>query len=412
MSQTGRSADRSFSDCTRCKFKEVMFVFDTYTNSLPSVRILHKLPRVVSGGYSQPNTQYVRFTAKTPRPIWTFSRTVSKWGKSILLLLTACLVIVLSGCGPTATVSATGASGSPQTSPQLTISTASLNFGSVAVNTASTQFLTVSSTGSSPVTVNSASISGLGFTVVQVFPVVLNPSQSLTLQVQFQPTAAGTLTGQLTISSNSTNGNTAVVTLNGTGTTASGPQTSPQLSVSAASLDFGTVTVNTSTTQSLTLTSAGTSPVTINSASLTGAGFTTAQSFPVVLNPSQSLTLQVQFDPTTAGTFTGQLTISSNSTTGSTVPVALSGTGAAAVAHEVDLNWSAPVSSGDPVAGYNIYRATGSGSLVLINSSPDLALVYVDSTVTSGITYSYVAKSVDLSGVESSPSNQVTVTVP
>jgi hypothetical protein len=237
--------------------------------------------------------------------------------------------------------------------------------------------------------------------------VTLNPTQSLTLQVQFDPTAAGAASGQITISSNSTTGSTALVALSGTGTAAN-----PQLTVSATSVSFGSVAVNTATTQTLTLTSTGTTPVTVNSAAITGAGFSIiGGSFPVTLNPTQTLTLQLQFDPTTAGALTGQITISSNSTTGSTAVVALSGTGTA-VSHEVDLSWDAPTSSPDPVAGYNIYRATGTGSLVLINSSPDTAVVYADSTVVSGATYSYVVKSVDLSGVESTPSNEITVTIP
>jgi hypothetical protein len=85
----------------------------------------------------------------------------------------------------------------------------------------------------------------------------------------------------------------------------------------------------------------------------------------------------------------------------------------AGVAHEVDLRWNAPISSPDPVAGYNIYRKTGSGgSFVLINPSPDTTVAYVDRTVTSGVTYSYVIKSVDSSGAESAPSNLITVTIP
>src|SRR5258707_2623771 len=124
----------------------------------------------------------------------------------------------------------------------------------------------------------------------------------------------------------SSTGSTAVVALSGTSIAAP----SPQLTVSAGSLSFGSVTVNTATTQSLTLTSTGTSPVTVNSAAITGAGFTiVAQSFPIALNPTQSLTLQVQFQPTTTGTASGQITISSNSTTGSTALVALGGTGMA-----------------------------------------------------------------------------------
>ena len=88
--------------------------------------------------------------------------------------------------------------------------------------------------------------------------------------------------------------------------------------------------------------------------------------------PVRSATLTVQFDPTVAGAATGQVTISSNSTTGSTTTVALSGTGAAA-SHEVDLYWNAPSTSPDPVAGYRVYRATGTGSYSMLNGSLILA---------------------------------------
>jgi hypothetical protein len=313
-----------------------------------------------------------------------------------------------SSTGSTAVVALSGTS-TAAPSPQLTVSATSLSFGSVTVNTATTQTLTLTSTGTAPVTVNSAAITGAGFTIVGgSVPVTLNPGQAVTLQVQFLPTSAGTANGQITISSNSSSGSTAVVALSGTSTAAP----SPQLTVSSTSLSFGSVTVNTSTTQTLTLTSTGTAPVTVNSAATTGAGFTiVGGSVPVTLNPGQAVTLQVQFLPTSAGTANGQITISSNSTSGSTAVVALSGTGTA-VSHEVDLSWDAPANSPDPVAGYNIYRATGTGSLVLINSSPDSAVVYVDSAVVSGATYSYVVKSVDPGGVESVPSNQITVTIP
>ncbi len=119
--------------------------------------------------------------------------------------------------------------------------------------------------------------------------------------------------------------------LGGTGTAGN-----PQLTIGAASLSFGSIAVNTPTTQSLVLTSTGTTPVIVNSATITGAGFTLiGGSFPVTINPNQTLTLQLQFDPTTAGALTGQITIKSNSTTGNSAVVGLSGTGVG-VAHEVD----------------------------------------------------------------------------
>ncbi|MGB6723831.1 MAG: choice-of-anchor D domain-containing protein [Terracidiphilus sp.] len=103
---------------------------------------------------------------------------------------------------------------------------------------------------------------------------------------------------------------------------------SPALSVSATSVAFGNVAVNTPVTQTLTLTSTGAAALTINSATLTGTGFTVSgASFPLSLSPGDTAALTVQFDPTTAGAASGQLTIASNSSTGASTAIALSGTG-------------------------------------------------------------------------------------
>ena len=72
----------------------------------------------------------------------------------------------------------------------------------------------------------------------------LTPTQSLTLQVQFNPTATGTAGGQITISSNSSTGGTALVALSGVGTIAVNPQASRQLRVTTGSLCFGSVPLN------------------------------------------------------------------------------------------------------------------------------------------------------------------------
>jgi hypothetical protein len=103
------------------------------------------------------------------------------------------------------------------------------------------------------------------------------------------------------------------------------------LSASLTSLSFGSVTVDTSTQQSLVLQSAGTESVTISAASLTGSGFAVSGgSFPVTLNPNQTVVLQVQFSPTSAGAAAGQLTITSNAASGAALLIGLSGTGTAA----------------------------------------------------------------------------------
>jgi fibronectin type 3 domain-containing protein len=137
--------------------------------------------------------------------------------------------------------------------------------------------------------------------------------------------------------------------------------------------------------------------------------------FPVTLNPGLAVTLEVQFDPIASGAAAGQLTIQSNSSTNATLVMSLSGTGETptSVPHQVDLSWNAPSSSPVPIVGYNIYRSTGSSSAYqLLNSSVDTQTTYVDSTVQSGSTYDYIVESVNSSGIESVPSNEVAATIP
>ncbi len=196
---------------------------------------------------------------------------------------------------------------------------------------------------------------------------------------------------------------------------ASTTKPTPTLTVNATSIPFGSVSLNSKATQSVTLTSSGTAPVTVNSAVVAGTGFSmSGSSFPVTLNPGQSLNLNLQFAPTTSGSATGQLTITSNSSTNPTANFALSGTGtSASTSHQVNLTWSAPAATSNPVAGYNVYRAPGgTTSYQRLNSSPVGSTNYTDSAVTSGKAYVYIVKSVDYSGTESSASNASTASVP
>jgi hypothetical protein len=184
----------------------------------------------------------------------------------------------------------------------------------------------------------------------------------------------------------------------------------PTLTTSATSVAFGDVALNTPSTQSVVLTATGGSPVTVSAATLTGTGFTVSGvTFPITLTTGQTATLNVQFEPTAVGAETGTLTITSNSSV-ATPTIALSGTGANTA---VSLSWNAPTSSADPVVGYNIYRAASGGTAYeLVNASVNASTTFADGSAQAGSTYDYVVESVDASGVESSPSNTVSVTVP
>lgn len=297
----------------------------------------------------------------------------------------------------------------PSGTPQLSASAGQLNFGSVSVNTSSTLSLVLSSSGTAPVTINSASISGTGFSLMAgSLPVTLSPGQSMTVQVSFTPPSANSFSGTVTIASNSSTNSTINVTLSGTGVS-----TSPKLTLSTGSLAFGSIAVNSSATNSLTLTSSGNSALTVSSASISGAGFNlVGGSFPITLNAGQTTTLQVQFRPATSGAASGALSILSNSSTGSPSTVALSGTGTATV-HSVDLSWQAPSSSPTVIVGYNVYRMVSGGTTyVKMNSSSIAGTAYTDSAANSGTTYIYYVTSVDQDNAESTPSNSISVPIP
>jgi fibronectin type 3 domain-containing protein len=176
---------------------------------------------------------------------------------------------------------------------------------------------------------------------------------------------------------------------------------------------FGDVNEGSPSYQSVILTSSGTGAVTLSSGSVSGTGYTmSGVNFPSTLSPGATATLDIEFNPTTTGVSDGTVTLTSNSSTGTTATISLTGTGVAA-SYEVNLTWAAPVSSPDPVAGYDIYRAvTGGSAYQLLNSSINTPTSYTDTTVANSTSYTYYVVSVDAQGNQSVPSNTFTVAIP
>jgi hypothetical protein len=213
----------------------------------------------------------------------------------------------------------------PAATATLGLNSSSIAFGNTVVNTSATQSVIVSSTGTAPLRISAASISGSGFKLSGgTFPISLNPGQSTTLTVTFSPPGAGAASGTLGISSNSSNSPYTVISLSGAGVSLVS-----SLASSSTSIAFGNVTVSKSATAGLTLSSTGTGPVTISALALSGTGFSlSGATFPTTLSPGQSLALTIQFAPSSVGAVTGQLTITSNSSTGSSTVINLTGAGA------------------------------------------------------------------------------------
>ena len=193
------------------------------------------------------------------------------------------------------------------------------------------------------------------------------------------------------------------------GTTQPPPPTQGTLTVSPQSVAFGNVLIGSSGKQTVTLANNSTASLTISSVGTSGAGFSqTGPALPLTLASGQSGTIAVTFAPQNSGSVTGALQISSNASNPS-VSVALSGTGST-VQHTVDVNWGASTSV---VAGYNVYRGTGSGGpYSKINTALVTGLKFTDNTVSSGATYFYVVTAVTGDGTESAFSSQVPAVIP
>jgi hypothetical protein len=252
--------------------------------------------------------------------------------------------------------------------------------------------------------VTQVGVTGTGFTLgTLALPVTLSSGQTSNFNVQFNPAAAGAVTGSVSVVSNAPN-SPAIVGLSGTGVTAT-----QALTFSTTSIAFGSVSAGSSATQSLTLTNSGNSSVTVSQISETGSGFSlTGAGTPVTLSAGQKMTFDVVFSPSAAGSDSGSVAVTSNAS-GSPKTIALSGTGVQ-VSHSVTLSWTASTST---VSGYNIYRTAVSGSgYAKINSGLIPGLTYTDTTVQAGTTYYYVATAVDASGTESTDSNQATAVIP
>jgi hypothetical protein len=207
---------------------------------------------------------------------------------------------------------------------QLTTSPTALSFGNIATGTSTTQSVTVTNTGNSSVTISQISESGTGFSVAGItVPLALTTGQSTTFSVTFDPATTGSLSGSVTITSNATN-SPATIALSGTGVQA-------QISVTPASVSFGNVSVGVSNTQSLTIKNTGTANLSVSQAVLSGSGYTlSGLTVPLTVAAGGSSTFTIGFTPASVSSFTGSLTLVSN-TTNSPLIVALSGAGIAPV---------------------------------------------------------------------------------
>jgi len=213
-------------------------------------------------------------------------------------------------------------------SPAVTLTPTSLNFGTVATGvTSPVKTLTLKNSGKATLTITSIVITGTNsgdFPETSTCASSLAAGKTCLIRVQFKPSATGARSAAVSITDNAA-GSPQQVPLSGTGTTAK---------LSPTPLNFGTLAVGlTSAVKKVTLTNVGTTALTISSIAVTGAE---AADFPETgttcgssLAAAASCTVSLTFKPTTTGARSANLTVTDNAS-GSPQQVPLSGTGTTA----------------------------------------------------------------------------------
>jgi hypothetical protein len=215
------------------------------------------------------------------------------------------------------------------TGPLASVSPSSINFGSVYLNTITTNNVTVTNQGSAPLTITNPLISNLKggnsneFFAYNLCPASLATGKSCTISVLFE---AGTVY------------TTQTATLNVTDNSPVNPQTvsltavviNPLVQLSTSGLNFGTQKVNTSSNaKAVTLTNTGTTSLTITGIDITGANprdFSETNNCPSSLAVRSSCTIDLTFKPAAKGLRSGSVVISDNAQN-SPQSISLSGTG-------------------------------------------------------------------------------------
>jgi hypothetical protein len=208
--------------------------------------------------------------------------------------------------------------------PKLAINQTALSFPNVTVGQVGDVTLLVSNTGTGPLTASGVVSSGPFSIVTGAGNLVIPAGGQRAMTVRFAPISSGQQSGALVLSSSDPSLANVTIPLVGTGFN----NPVPSISVSASSIDFGSVNFGQTTDAMFTIANAGSGPLTVNSISGVSARFSiVAPSLPVAIAAGLSADVWVRFSPNAAGPVSGTLSVVSNDPTRGMVAITVSGTG-------------------------------------------------------------------------------------
>jgi hypothetical protein len=227
----------------------------------------------------------------------------------------ATLSIPSNAAGSPHGVALTG-NGTAAPAPAVTLNPTSLAFGNQTTGTTSpAKTISLTNSGTAGLGINSIVASGTGFAASNTCPATLAAGANCSISVTFAPTTVASYTGSVAISTTAA-GSPNSVGLSGSGV-APAP-TAPIATFSPAAVDFGTSTLNTSSTmRTVTLTNSGTAALAITAWNLSGTNpgdFAASSACPAgsSIAPGATCAVSVQFTPTDTGTRAATVTLASN----------------------------------------------------------------------------------------------------
>ena len=224
------------------------------------------------------------------------------------------LTVASNATSGTGTLSVSGSGTAPLT--RIITVTGNLAFGTHTTGTSATANVTISNTGNSALTVTGIVLPA-GFS--GSYSGTIGSGDSATVTVTFSALATAVYSGSLSVNSNATSG-TAILAASGTGTA---PVT--RIISVTGNLAFGAHTTGTLTTSNVTIGNSGSAALTVTGITLP-SGF--SGSYAGSISAGGSASVAVTFSPTSVASYSGNLVVASNATSG-TATLAVSGSGTA-----------------------------------------------------------------------------------
>jgi hypothetical protein len=210
----------------------------------------------------------------------------------------------------------------------------------MSLNQTETVPVTLTNTGSTTITISSltSSVSSFGSADVSL-PFTVAPGESVSINLTFTPTVAGSTGGIITIGSNAANPALNVY-VGGAGVASESMTPTPSI------LGFGNIAVGSNATLPVSVTNSGSSFIRVTQVEMTGSGFTASGlNLPMILAPKQSLNFSVTFAPQVSGAASGSVILPNG---GVTIP--LMGTGTSSAPGQLSIA-PAPLNFGNVTVG-------------------------------------------------------------